>query len=470
MAQNPKKILDALFRPLPKISGTYAVGGSIRDAMLGRPPVDFDVVVSGDAHRYARQLARKGHLVILGKKAHRLYRVFLEDRTVDIQPVSGPTIEADLLSRDFTINAMAYDLGSREFIDTVAAVDDLENGILRMVSEPAFNADPLRLIRAYRIAAELGFEIDDGTSLAITRHAGRLASVAGERIRHEWLRLLKSPLSWRYLQGMADSGLLFALFPELAALNACTQDKRHRFNVFGHTMAAYRHIESLLHPPRGSSASFAKSAGKATPPMRKALLKYSLLLHDIGKPAAKQVADGGIVHFHGHDKRGAQMAESICRRMKMSRVETGYICFLVARHLYPMMLHTEASKGVLTRKGRTRFFIKCGEKASDLLLLSLADRLGKDTRNGEDVEDFTRFVEKMLGRDEPLFRKAQKKPPLVTGRDLITQFGLSPSPVIGRILSCVEENRLSGQVTDRKAALDLAASCLKTFTQKGPAM
>ncbi len=470
MSPDDTENLALTFKSFPKIPGTYAVGGSIRDILLDRPPADFDMVVLGDAYGYAQRLAqsRQGHLVVLGKEGQRLFRVFCNNRIVDIVPASGNSIEADLSCRDFTINAMAYDIITENIVDTTGAMKDLERGILRMVSESAFEADPLRLIRAYRIGAELGFGIDTCTASAVARHAAKLMTVAGERIRTEWLRMLKCSSSLDYLLQMADSGLLFVLFPQLGALKACTQNGHHRHDAYHHTMAAYNHLENLLHDSGISPADPIRSMGWELDPDRKALLKYSLLLHDIGKPATKQVNGDGKIHFYGHEKRGGEMASSICRAMKMSRDETRYIIFMIRRHLYPLMLFTGHSAGTLTRKGRTRFFIKCGNAAKDLLLQSLADVMGKGIGQEAGVASYTDFVQKMLDLLVTGFNPAKNRPPLITGRDLISRFGLSPSPIIGQILSRVEESRLSGQINSRKEALEMAATCLEKLTNAHP--
>lgn len=200
---------------LPAEPGIYIVGGSVRDLLLGRCPIDCDVVVKGDPMILARKIARKisGHVIEIGSPGKRITRVTAKGAVFDIAPVAGPTIEADLCRRDFTINAMACETASNQIIDPAGGRKDLAEKTVRMVSGDAFMEDPVRLIRAFRIASALGFKIEHHTLNAVKFYAKRMLASPGERIRPELIKILETQDAHPYILQMADTGLLQTIFP-----------------------------------------------------------------------------------------------------------------------------------------------------------------------------------------------------------------------------------------------------------------
>ena len=274
---------------LPRLKGTYIIGGSVRDLLLGRTPTDYDIAVTGNPEQFAEKLIAKsdGHLVRLGKPGQMIIRVISDDIIFDITSLNGTSIEDNLNQRDFTINAIAYDLYSERIIDCLGGLQDLADKKVRMVSKEIFKKDPVRLIRAYRIGACLNFEIEAKTATAIKSNTKLLKNIAGERIRVELFTMLGTPTSYLYLSQMAISGLLTAIFPDLDRLKGCFQNHYHHFDVFEHTMRAYGHLETLLNDPGkilpDTSAKIHQYIDKNKP----ALIKCAILLHDIGKPLMK---------------------------------------------------------------------------------------------------------------------------------------------------------------------------------------
>lgn len=434
---------------IPKIKGAYIVGGSIRDIILGRSPFDYDIVVIGNPEKFAKKIAAKksDHIIELGKKDQKIIRVISDNKIFDISSVNGDTIEDDLLKRDFTINAMACSLSSGKIIDCTGGMKDIADKKIRMVSDTAFEKDPIRLIRAYRIGASLDFEIDTNTVSAIRKNAKRIKNSAGERIRAEFLRVLQTPKSHHYISQMADTGLLFAIFPELSTLKGCFQNKFHQYDVFEHTMKAFYHLENILnnkiiHNIDENTAS---------------LLKFAILLHDTGKPLVKKVDNEGNVRFYGHSKKGAEITKEISFRLKLSTKEKYFIDFIIRNHIRPLHLFTAKRKGSLTNKGITRFFIKCGDITPCLLLHSIADMKGKGNK---DEKKFIDFAKNMISIYFSEFMPRKKIPVLITGNDLINEFSLSPSPLFKIIISKVEEARLSNQINTRQEALLLVKKLL----------
>jgi tRNA nucleotidyltransferase/poly(A) polymerase len=434
--------------------GAYIVGGSVRDRLLGRAPLDFDVAVFGDAKRFAKRLATEsnGHWVEMGKQGHGVYRVIVGKMILDVSPVNGATIEEDLKRRDFTINAMAYDIASKAFIDCVGGMQDLENQIIRMVSRSVFERDPVRLIRAYRMGAAFEFIIEPQTVSAIKTDAGLISNSAGERIRTELFKILETSTSHGHILQMADSGLLFAILPELSSLKGCTQNRYHRFDVFEHTLKAFYHLENILENPVAYFPALGDPQDKWAQKDRAGLLKYCMLLHDIGKPAVKTADRHGRVHFYDHGEKSADMAIRINQRLKLSNQAAEYTDFIIRNHILPLLLFTSHQHKNITRRAITRFFMKCGPRTPDLWLHALADIKGKGDEKDEKNPAFIEFARKMITYYYSEYKSQKEHPPLLSGKDLINTFGLKPSPLFKKILTGVEEARLSDSIHSRAEA------------------
>ena len=448
----------------PETPGTFIVGGSIRDMLLGRSPIDYDVAVMGDPVRFARQIERRtnGHRVEIGKPGQMIIRVVSEKNIIDISKTKEASIEKDLRARDFTINAMAYDLAQHRLIDPVGAIDDLKNKTIRMVSKSIFKQDPVRLLRAYRIAAESRFEIEPQTKAAIQKHAVLVQQSAGERVRDELFKMLKCAGFHTYLCQMAETGVLFAFLPELSALRECRQNRHHQFDVFEHTLQAFFHLERLLEPDQNLLIANGQPAARRIAEVQIPLLKLSVLLHDVAKPAVQNINDRGRLHFLGHERQSAQMAEAICRRLKCSRRDTDKIHFLVQHHGHPRFLFAALHEQKATPRAVTRFFIKCAEHMPALIFIAAADMLGKEADPGSRSAVFMAFLNRLMLDFESNFKPRASGQRLVNGHDLAAEFGLKPSPLYKQILDRVEEERLARDDMTRQDAFDLVRKLLKT--------
>jgi len=449
---------------IPKVKDAYIVGGSIRDLLLGRSPVDYDIAVMGNPEKFAKKIIAKktGHLVKMGKPGQILIRVISENNIYDISSMNGASIEDDLYSRDFTINAMAYSLSSGEIIDPLKGMQDLDGGRIRMVSKDVFNKDPVRLIRAYRLGASMGFEIEPQTRFAISDNAKLIHNSAGERIKSELFKTFNTRKSHYYLSQMVDSGLLFEIFPELYNLIECSQNIYHQYDVFEHTMKAFSYLETILNDYSEFIPEISSQIHLSFNNVKTALLKCAILLHDIGKPVVKTTDNNGNSHFYGHCKKSAEMARTISKRLKFSNYETNYMNFILRNHIKPLSLFTAHQKNTLTTKGLTRFFIKCGGNTPDLLLHAVADNKGKEDENDELNDRFIEFTKDLIHNFLFVFKPIKLKPPLINGYDLINEFGLTPSPLFKSILNLVEYSRLSGKIKSRQAALKLVKDFLRS--------
>ena len=194
---------------------------------------------------------------------------------------------------------------------------------------------------------------------------------------------------------------------------------------------------------------------------RSALLKYSILLHDIGKPSALTVGDEGNIHFFSHDIIGAEMAKRISKRLKLSNIESDYIDFIIRNHIAALNLYNSVDKGFPSKRSLTRFFIKCGDKTPDILFHTIADIKGKANEEKRN-EDFLSFASYLLKEFFSVYEVKKTEPRLITGNDLIEEFGLSPSPLFKRILSVVEESRISNDIKNREEAFSLVKETIKS--------
>jgi len=460
---------------------SYVVGGFVRDVLLRRDTADIDIVVTADALEIAPKVATAlGGKYVLLDKVNKVGRVVLANKRapstkgqwqLDFSTLKG-NIEQDLAQRDFTIDAMAIDLSQSEknyadsqLIDPFNGWDDLHQGVIRVVSDAAFKSDAARLLRAVRLAAELEFSIDKQTETLIQRYSCLIASVAGERVREELLRLLAIPRAGQLLSYLDKLGLITALIPEIAQTKGVEQPKEHFWDVFDHTIQTVVAVDFLL---RQGDWEYAKEEALASVPWsvvlaqhfdlevssgstRRLLLKLAALLHDIAKPQAKAIDAGGRVRFLGHAQEGATIASGILERLRFSNKEIKLVEIIVRQHLRPVQMSHD---GLPSRKAIYRYFRDTGEAGIDILFLSLADHLA--TRgphlNMAHWQNHVQIVEYVLTHR---FQEESLVVPLklVDGHDLINIFGMSPGPRIGELLEAVREAQASGELTTKEEAL-----------------
>ena len=435
--------------------GIYVVGGTVRDLLLGKAPTDIDLAIRGDIMPIAATIARKckGKIVDLGKKGFTVIRVAAPGLIVDITPLDGQTIEEDLNNRDFTINAMAYDVGTKRLVDCTGGQSDLRQKTIRMVSDTAFAKDPARLVRAYRMAATFHFNIAPPTRTAISRFAHLIGHVAGERVWADLLKLFAAPASAPLVRDMAVDGLLVSIFPELEPAIGCVQNRFHQFDVFEHSLKTYDQIERLLNDATNRFTTPTLADELAHLVQNGALIKYAALLHDSGKPATRKTHCDGRVGFPGHAARSAAIADSISRRLRLSNVQRETAVSMIRNHIRPLFLFLAMRNGTLGIRGTIRFFNHCKTLTVPILIHSMADIMAKNQTPQSRDADFIDFCDQLMA-DYGTFRDRQTAAPaLINGHDLINIFGLFPAPRFKWILNRVDERRLSGELTTRDEAL-----------------
>jgi poly(A) polymerase len=466
---------------------SYLVGGFVRDVLLKRDTVDIDIAVAVDALELAPRIATTfGGKYVLLDEVSRVGRVILPvdgatkgQRKLDFTTLKG-SIEQDLARRDFTIDAMAVDLGELEkdytaiqLIDPFDGWGDLEQGMVRAVTDTSFKLDPARLLRAVRIAAELGFSIDNETESLIRRYCHLVASVAGERVREELLRLLAIPQS-KFLPYLDGLGLLTAIIPELNQTKGVKQPKEHFWDVFNHSIETvsavdfvlrqggweYGNDEVLAVVPWSAVLTYHFELEVSSGSTRRSLLKLAALLHDIAKPQTKTIDEDGRIRFLGHATDGAAMVVNILERLRFSGKEVRLVEIMVRHHLRPgQMSHNELP----SRRAIYRYFRDTGEAGIDILFLNLADHLA--TRgpqlNSAQWQEHAQSVEYILSQrfqEETLVTP----PKIIDGHDIINIFGISPGAEIGQLLEAVREAQAAGELTTRQEALAYIGERLPT--------
>jgi len=451
---------------------SYLVGGFVRDLLLGRETADIDIAVAQDGVEIAQKVAGAlGGKFALLDKVNRVGRVIVGREArweLDFSTFQG-SIEGDLAQRDFTIDAIAVDLGELakdvHLIDPFNGRADLKKGVIRVVSETAFQSDAARLLRAVRLAAELGFSVDSQTEALIRENCHLIAEVAGERVREELLRLLAVPQSQRFLPYLDELGLVTAIIPELAEAKGVKQPKEHFWDVFDHSIETVIAVDFILHEGGWEYAGdevlaitpwsellarhFSREVSRGS--SRRSLLKLAALLHDVAKPQAKAIAEDGRMRFLGHGKLGAEVAAGILERLRFSSKEIKLVEVMVREHLRPGQMSQE---GLPTRRAIYRYFRDTEGAGIDILFLSLADHLATRGPNLElaGYKEHARMVEYVLTQHFEQER-VTIPPRLVSGHDLINTFGLSPGPKIGKLLEAVREAQASGEIATREEAL-----------------
>ncbi len=451
-----------------RVPHVYLVGGAVRDWMLGRPAADYDVVVFGDPARLAQKLARARGLQAfrLGKGNMAVYRVVDGQTTYDFASLQGACLEDDLKRRDFTINAMAYDLTARSVIDPLGGRRDLRSRRIAFVSQAALKSDPLRMLRAFRLAAGLGFHIAPQTAEWIGEAAWRISESAPERVTAELFRLLAVSPSTPYVRQAVHTGLLTRVIPELGAGFGCGQNGYHRGDVLEHSLDTYEALEWVLSDldrlwPDCVEADCVQVADAyLAAKQRHTLLKWTALLHDLGKPATRRRSRAGRFRFIGHEITGARIAEAITGRLRMSNQQSAYIVRMVKGHLHFPHLFRAHEKGVLSSKAILRFIRRYGEDVIGLVILGVADQAAKSPSVQASLPRFIAFGHTVLTRYVCDVRPKMETPRLLTGHDLIRRFHMKPSKLIGKVLDRIEEARLAGDIRTREEAIRLAGQLL----------
>jgi poly(A) polymerase len=450
------------------VSGTWIVGGALRDELLGRPVRDVDVAVAGDPEPVARAVADsvRGPVFRLSE-AFGAWRVIDRRRRQvwDFSPLQGGTIEEDLRKRDFTVNAMArpvtlperVDLGEGEVIDPLGGRADLDARVLRVLGPGAYEQDPLRPLRLARFAAELGFDPDPETERLTAAAAPGVAEAAGERVFAELRRLMIADGALAGLALADRLGLLRAVLPELSELHDVEQSHYHHLDVYDHTLevlAMQIDLEGRLHTvfdaPDAARLERFLAEPLADELTRAQALRFGALLHDIGKPATRDTRPDGRITFMGHDRLGEEMVRSICRRLRTSDRFARFLEGLTRHHLVLGFLVHERP---LDRRQVYRYLARTTPVEVEVTLLSCADRLATRGRRADEATEAHLDLARTLMRAALDWREHGPPSVPIRGDELAHELGIEPGPKLGRLLAELTEAAYAGEVTTRDEAL-----------------
>ncbi len=384
----------------------YVVGGAIRDLLLGKEPEDWDVATDASPDDL-KNIFR--HVVPTGIK-HGTVSVIIEGKTIEVTRFrdrfgTSGDIKEDLRCRDFTINAIAYDPFEKKIVDPWGGLGDIKKGIVRAVENPEerFNEDPLRVLRAIRLAASFGFSIESDTAQAIPGFAERLKNVSVERIRDEFLKILDTDEPSSPVDTCRKLKILAVILPELLEGYGIKQNNYHRYDVYWHSLKT----ADFIH--------------------KDPYLRWVGLLHDVGKPQTRKIIDG-VCHFYGHARASARLAVQIMKKWRFSNAEIEKAEKLIENH----MLHDFKSWKPSTFR---RLIIRVGkENIKDLLFLWKADRLAHGIEPEDKIEKDFEILQTKISRCLETFEVFSVKDLRISGRDIMEILGVEPGPVVGDVL------------------------------------
>ncbi|MBF4163927.1 CCA tRNA nucleotidyltransferase [Nocardioides acrostichi] len=432
------------------------VGGPVRDAMLGRAHHDLDLTTSARPDETEELLGRwAGTTWDMGRAFGTIgcrkgpwqvevttYRSESYDATSRKPEVAfGDSLEGDLGRRDFSVNAMAVMLPGREVVDPFGGVIDLAQGLLRTPGRPedSFGDDPLRMMRAARFAAQLGFAVRDDVQEAMTQMAERIDIVSAERVRDELVKLVDAPFPRRGLTLLVDTGLAERVLPELPALRL-ERDEHHRHkDVYEHSLTVLEQAIELEERLPGDG------------PDR--VSRWAALLHDIGKPRTRRFADDGTVTFHHHDVVGAKMTRKRLKALRFANDDIEAISHLVELHL---RFHGYGS-GEWTDSAVRRYVRDAGDQLARLHVLTRADCTTRNQRKADRLrrtyDDLEARIDRLAAAEE-----LDAMRPDLDGNQIMALLDIGPGRVVGEAYRYLLELRMEhGPLGEERATAELRA-------------
>lgn len=431
------------------------VGGPVRDAMLGRTAPDIDLTTSANPDEILKLVKPIASATWDIGRAFGTIAARIDDEQVEIttyradsydQATRKPTVElgtqleSDLVRRDFTVNAMALRLPERVFVDPHGGLRDLIDGVLRTPSPPqvSFSDDPLRMMRAARFTGQLGFEIEQSTFDAMVEMRDRIEIISAERVRDELSKLLLSQRPRLGLQVLVDSGLAQLILPELPALRLEVDEHHHHKDVYEHTLTV---VEQAV------------DYGRKYDLQDDLVLRLAALLHDIGKPATRQLEAGGGVSFHHHDFVGAKLAKKRLRELRFDNDTVKSVSLLIELHLR----FFGYSDQQWTDSAVRRYVRDAGPELNRLHALTRADVTTRNRRKAERLEfaydDLEHRIEKLAAEEE-----LNALRPELNGQEIMKLLGIAAGPEVGKAYAFLMELRIEhGEIGQEEAKKRLLA-------------
>ena len=425
----------------------YLVGGAVRDGILGIETKDFDFTTNASSEDSIKMLNKNDYKTTEIGIAFGTIETTVGDYSIHITTYredkynkdsrkpeikTSGELETDLSRRDFTVNAIAYDINNSEIIDPHGGLKDLSEGLIRTpdTADISFSDDPLRMLRACRFVSTHGFTPNNELFKAISKNVERIEIVSTERIRDEFTKLLTGKEPSLGLKAFVESGLSELIMPELNELKIEVDPKHHHKDVYEHTMVVLDRVSPTL------------------------ISRMSALLHDIGKPKTKGI-ENGKVHFRHHEVVGAKMSKKILKRLKYDNETIKKVSLLVENHLRP---HT--FKMGWTDSAVRRYIIDAGGLLEELNDLVRADIT---TKNKAKYEEINKYLDEMEERIKEVAEKEElsKLRPPISGDEIMDMFDLEPGPSVGVIMKALYEQRINDGEVSKEEAIKLAEQVYK---------
>lgn len=435
----------------------YLVGGSVRDGLMGKDSLDRDlIVVDEDARIFSLKVAEffNGVFIPLDEE-NKIYRIVLPDKQnyFDITNPIGGNLEADIMRRDLTINAIAVDIRTGEIPECCTKfLRDLESKVIKEVRCENFIDDPLRMLRIFRFYSLLGFEIAPELLEFVKEHAEMIEKPAKERVEYELMKLFSGKFAHLALLKMDECGMLELLFPFVKELKQVPPNLHHHLDLFNHCIETIRQIE-LLYESSDVEVKNHLEIVDFGGFSRLAHLKLAGFMHDIGKFSTWTIEeDTGRHRFIKHEDVGSKMCVPILKGLCFSNKQIEYISYIIKKHMYPSAVVSAAE---LTEKVMMRYVRKSEANAIDNIIIAQADRLS--ARGPEITDDIVNQNISALNKllDFYLLVKDNLKPlpKLLDGNEVMQILDIKPSPKLGEILNALQEAQINGDILTKDDAV-----------------
>lgn len=428
----------------PFSGDVFLVGGAIREMFLKHVPNDYDLALTNPEDLRKIEEIFNRHSFLLGKKPIQTSRISSDFLSFDITIIEG-SIEEDLKRRDFTVNAIAYDIARDSIVDPLNGIEDIQQMIIRCPAEDAIVRDPLRMLKAVRHFADLdGFTLDGELLESIRLLKPSINEVAPERIKYELDKIL---VSHRVPDGIAmleDTGLLFEIFPDLYELRLLDIEKEFQLETLGHTLDGFR----FLH-------HYNKELFLDEEALRN--VGYAFLFHDLGKANTYFFDEKkGAVHFFYHERFSREKASHIMKKLRFSTRTERDVLALIENHMRIFLVSDNEPR----EKAVRRIVYKMDALTPSLVLHTMCDLYGS---SGGVDNPSTERVKKCCEEILEVYKESQKTPlPRLLNGSMLIEIGFKPGPDLGACLNDIREKQIAGEITNKEQALDYARECLRS--------